>query len=231
MAGRHPTFPRLDFSSFFKSGEQQAIITLKPAGQSNRERLPLAGQLGLTASAVCVPVQIHSNIIRTARQPGEFAETDGLVTGDHHLVLSLQVADCIPLFIADIGAGLIGLIHIGWRGAATGIVANAVNIFVTNGGRPGDIQALIGPCIRQESFEVGPEVAGQFKPQFCRPGRRDRSYLDLPGVCADQLLDAGLPAAKIDDCGLDTYTDDQRFHSYRREGQAAGRQFAFFNWR
>ena len=85
---------------------------------------------------------------------------------------------------------------------------------------PARIAAAIGPCIRQASYEVGPEFAAQFSeasPAFARyftPGPGGKQHFDLPGFCADRLKDAGV--ARIEALPLDTYALPEALFSHRR---------------
>jgi copper oxidase (laccase) domain-containing protein len=89
------------------------------------------------------------------------------------------------------------------------------------GAEPGRISAVIGPCIRQESYEVGPDLRAELlagnpaDERFLAPGRReDRWQFDLPGYCAARL--AGLGLGAVAELGPDTLADPVRFFSYRR---------------
>ena len=58
---------------------------------------------------------------------GIYLGTDGIITNQRDLVLSIQVSDCIPIFISDVNSGVIGLIHAGWRGIAANIIENGTS--------------------------------------------------------------------------------------------------------
>ncbi|MFH1850731.1 MAG: polyphenol oxidase family protein [Candidatus Neomarinimicrobiota bacterium] len=221
----------LDFSRYFNipgliaGFSDQVVPVPDPDG-----RAQLASALALNPRQLCIPVQIHSSAVLAVTSPGIYEDVDGLVTRRPDLVLSLQVADCIPLYLADPHSRTIGLVHIGWRGAAAGIVERAIDALHQSGSAVENLVALTGPCIRQKNFEVGPEVAENFHPDLLKPGVGDRFWLDLPGAIKMQLAAGGLNSAKILDTGLDTYQYPEQFHSYRRDGTQAGRNFACFGW-
>jgi copper oxidase (laccase) domain-containing protein len=92
----------------------------------------------------------------------------------------------------------------------------------TLGARRERIAAAIGPVIRQEAYEVGPEFKATFLDQapgnaafFRIPPGRTRDHFDLPGYCRRQLQDAGI--LRIDDLEQCTYRNESLFFSYRRK--------------
>ncbi len=223
--------PILDVSSQLPFDDLLAVIFLRESPSKPAVTLEqIIEQLGLNRSQVCIPQQVHSAVVHAANRGGVYRSTDGLVTSDHHLILSLQVADCIPLFLVDPVNKVLGLIHAGWQGAAGGIVPKAIEVMLEAGGDPASISAVIGPSIRQENFEVGPEVAERFPRRFSHAGKGDRFQLDLPGFTSWQLERAGLSKNNVIDLGLDSFSDPQRFHSFRRDGDKAGRMRAFLGW-
>ena len=76
--------------------------------------------------------------------------------------LGILTADCAPVLLADAGAGVIGAVHAGWRGALDGVLEAAVEAMTAAGADPGRTAAAIGPCIAVASYEVGPEFAAPF---------------------------------------------------------------------
>jgi len=221
----------IDFTSLLDTtGLIAAISTRSKNHKTELDRVRLAGQYGLCAEQLCQPLQVHSARVKQARRAGVYPETDGLVSDNADLVLTLQVADCVPLFLVDPYRKIIGLIHVGWRGAARGIVKRAVEQMLLINSAADGIKALIGPCIRAADFEVGPEVEQLFPKQFTQPGSGDRLHFDLPAYVSVELRRFGLSSENIIDTGLSTYPNPDRFHSFRRDGQAAGRMFAILGW-
>ncbi len=207
-----------------------AISTRSKINASELDRIRLAAQFGLSSEQLCEPLQVHSAQVKQARRAGVYTDTDGLVTDDANLVLTLQVADCVPLFLFDISKKIIGLIHVGWRGASRGIVQQAIEQLAVIGTAPDRIRALLGPCIRSDDFEVGPDVAQLFPDQYTKTGSGDRLNFDLAAFVKTELQRLGLPFGNIIDSGLSTYPNPDRFHSFRRDGEAAGRMFAILGW-
>lgn len=221
----------LDLSSFFEVDSFQAGISLKnfPADKST-DRAELARRLNLDPSRLSRPVQTHSSHVQLCKNPGPFPGTDGLVSTTLDIVLSIQVADCIPIFMADPKTKTFGLVHGGWRGISAGIGSNAVNVFRTNGSSPDRLMVLLGPSIQSCCFEVGPEVAKLFPRTCITSGEGNRSFLDLQKAVKDQLTECGLKAANIINSGRCTKCESEVFHSFRREGKKAGRMVAVAGW-
>ncbi len=225
------SIPILDLAAHLSISDLTAVISLRETfGSPLLTREDFIHEMGLEADMVCIPEQVHSATVRQADRQGIFNSTDGLVTRRTDLFLSLQVADCIPLFLVDTKNRILGLIHAGWRGAAAGIIENSIKQMQSAGAVTSDLKALIGPSIRQESFEVGPEVAEQFSSQFRQAAKGDRWQLDLPGFAIHELQKHGVLAGNIIDMQLDSFMDSRQYHSYRRDGKTAGRMRALLGW-
>jgi len=159
-------------------------------------------------------------------------EADILVSDDPSVALAIQVADCVPLLMADRRSGAVAAVHAGWRGtvAAAGPAALAV-LRREFGTRPEDVLVAQGPSIGACCYEVGPELieafrAGGFGADVDRWFSRDEEgalRLDLWTANRDQLLAAGVRPDDIHQSGLCTASHPQWFASYRRDGAGTGR--------
>lgn len=141
------------------------------------------------------------------------------------VLLGVVVADCCPVVLCDRATGLIGIAHAGWRGAASGVVAQLVRAMTGAGAGTATLWAWLGVCAEPERYEVGPEVAEQFDSAHTGDGVGDRKLLDLRGALYDQLVACGLAPDAIERSRLGTI-GDPRFHSYRRDGAMSGRMVA-----
>jgi YfiH family protein len=116
--------------------------------------------------------QIHSDIVRVAKSAGadsssEAAKADALITDEAGLLLTVQVADCVPILLADKKRRAIAAIHSGWRGTLQRIAEKTLGrMQMEFGTRPRDVIAALGPGIGQCCFEVGPEVAAEYAAKF-----------------------------------------------------------------
>jgi purine-nucleoside/S-methyl-5'-thioadenosine phosphorylase / adenosine deaminase len=152
---------------------------------------------------------------------------DAMVTDRPCLALGIVTADCAPVLLADVAAGVIGAAHAGWRGAAAGILEATVAAMQALGAAAGRIRAAIGPSIRQQSYEVGPEVRDAVlrhdpgNDRYFTPGRRSgRWQFDLPGYCGGRLAAAGVTGVAAIEA--DTAAETARFFSHRRRTLAGG---------
>jgi len=144
-----------------------------------------------------------------------------MVTDRPGIALGILTADCTPVLFADAAAGVIGAAHAGWKGALGGVLEATVEAMVERGARQQQITAVVGPCIAQASYEVGPEFKDAF---VARAASNDRFFVpsskgnhhqfDLAGFVMDRLGDLDLGACH--DLALDTYADERSFFSYRR---------------
>jgi YfiH family protein len=186
----------------------------------NRRRMAQA--LGAEALVSCY--QIHSADVVIAEKPWtreEAPRADAIVCKTPKLAIGVSIADCGPVLFADREARVIGCAHSGWKGAFTGVLEATLDKMETLGAKRERVVAAIGPLIRQDSYEVGPEFVARFHEadhkniRFFAPSDREHhSLFDLPGYIAMRLKKAGV--GEIDDLCLDTYSDEERFFSYRR---------------
>ena len=154
-----------------------------------------------------------------------------MITAEKSVVFSIQVADCIPLFFVDSVNKITGLIHAGWRGVTKNIIENGVNKIYELGAEKESLHVLIGPSIRGCCYEVGPEVAEQFEEKYIRPGKGDRSFLDLHGTVENELISLGIPQKHITMMIECTHCRTEMYHSYRRDGEKSGRMIAMLGWK
>jgi polyphenol oxidase len=176
--------------------------------------------------------QTHSEIVRAAFAASEGIEGDGLVTDQPQELLGVRTADCLPLLLLDRQNRAVAAVHAGWRGTAAGIAALAVERMQQDfNTQPNRLEALIGPCIGAEHYEVGLEVAEQFPPEVILEIQgKPRPFLDLAAANKLQLQDAGVPGRAIHCASLCTYTREDWFYSYRRSADA-GRMLAVIGLR
>jgi YfiH family protein len=171
---------------------------------------------------LCTLKQMHSDIVRAAFAATADAEGDGLVTDQPKELLGVRTADCLPLLLLDRQNRAVAAVHAGWRGAAAGIASLAIDRMADDfGTKPNQIEALIGPCISSDHYEVGLEVAEQFPPDvILEIQNKPRPFLDLVAANRMQLQDAGVPGRAIHVASLCTYTREDWFYSYRRSADA-----------
>ena len=188
----------------------------------NRRRV--AAHLGVVPEHLLSCDQIHSPDVVTVTapwNPEDRPRADALVTAERDLALGILTADCVPLLFVDAENGVIGAAHAGWRGAIGGVIENTLEAMENLGANRAKIHAALGPCIWQNSYEVGPEFPAPFLAEsddnklFFRPAfRADHYRFDLPAYVTAKLKRLGV--SSIAPSPADTFTDEERFFSYRR---------------
>jgi YfiH family protein len=183
------------------------------------------------------PQQVHGRgVTQAARCTGARApEADAVVSALAGVPVGVVTADCVPLLVATRSGAVVAAIHAGWRGLAQGVVAAAIEALRAEAGASARLVAAIGPHIGACCYEVDEPVLAALARPFgagldaaLRPARPGHAWLDLGGLARRALLDAGLEADAVGDLPRAcTRCDPARFHSYRREGAAAGRLHHF----
>ena len=196
--------------------------------EDDREAIRINRGLAVEAVApgarlVTVP-QVHSPTALAVAQPfpdDARPHADAMVTDRPGLALGILTADCTPVLFADIGAGVIGAAHSGWKGAIGGVLEATVSAMETLGAERTRIAAAIGPTIARKSYEVDDAFLRRFAeadPEnerfFSGGGRTGHHQFDLEAYVVSRLAASGL--RQIEALGLDTYSDPDRFFSYRR---------------
>ena len=193
----------------------------------------------LPGAALATVYQVHSAAAVTVVRPWPHPDrprADAMATDRPGVLLGVVTADCAPVLLADVAAGVVGAAHAGWRGAHGGVLEAVVGEMVALGAARERIVAAIGPAIAQASYEVDAPFRAHFSAAdepFFAPGRDGHWRFDLEGYAAARLARAGIGAA--DRLGFDTYAEADRFFSYRRathRGEPAyGRQISLIGLR
>lgn len=146
-------------------------------------------------------------------------ETDALITDTPGAILSVTVADCLPIYIYDPVHHAIGLVHAGWKGVHADIVGKTIARMVSEfGSNPPDIQAYIGPHLQACHFEVKDDVA-QFFSNYPDAiiSNEGRLHIDLSKIVVKQLAAAGVIIKDIETSEECTHDDAAKYFSYRRD--------------
>jgi YfiH family protein len=189
-----------------------------------------AGEVGVPDVPIVRATQVHGRRvveIETRPAPGEVrdaGECDALVTRLSGIALVVQTADCVPVLLAAPGAS--GAVHAGWRGAAANVVGAAAETLLELTPDPLAVRAWLGPAIGACCYEVGADVAARFAGDFVRASGGGRHLLDLPAVVRSQLVAAGVPPESIVADTACTRCGGERYASYRRDRERAGRMIA-----
>jgi YfiH family protein len=227
---RHAFFTR-------QGGVSAGVYTSLNGGIGSRDsadrvadnRTRMAAALGVGPDRLLTAYQVHSPDVVTVEAPWT-SETrpraDAIVTRTRALAVGVTTADCGPILFADQQAGVIGAAHAGWRGALAGIVEATVDAMERLGADRTQIRAALGPMIRQNNYEVGVDLIARFRAEdsasdpFFRPAAREgHALFDLAGYIASRLRRADI--RHVEDLGVCTYADAERFFSFRRSTHRA----------
>ncbi len=183
----------------------------------------LAGEAILPGSTLVTVHQVHSAEVVTvdhAIAVDARPHADAMVTRQSGLLLGILTADCVPVLFLDAEAGVIGAAHAGWKGAISGVTDNTIAAMEVLGANRDRIACAIGPCIAQKSYEVDSEFYRQFvdrdiaNERFFADGKAQHYQFDIEGYVAARLAAAGI--GRVQCLGEDTYSQSDRFYSYRR---------------
>lgn len=222
---RHAFFTRAGgVSSGLYASLNGGVGSQDDAGKVVENRARMAAALGVEPRRLLTAYQSHSPNVVVAEAPWTTEnrpQADAIVTRMRALAIGVTTADCGPVLFADPRAGVIAAAHAGWRGALTGVIEATIAAMERLGAAPGQIRAAIGPMIRQRNYEVGPDLVARFRAEdpassrFFAPAKRDgHAMFDLAGYIAVRLKRAGI--TEVEDVGLCTYAEPERFFSYRR---------------
>lgn len=222
-----------DVAPHFFTGKTAPVVA---ADGGATDWAALGARIGVRPDRVWRFHQVHGDcverLIVTDVLPSPAPRADAGVTLRSDVAISVRVADCVPILLADQDGRGVAAVHAGWRGAAAGIVERAVEALSQATGAAADrIIAAIGPSIGPCCYEVGEDVRAAFlaadiegAQHFLPHGGKWR--LDLWQAVARRLETAGVERRHVHVAGLCTATHLDWFFSYRKQGSKAGRMLA-----
>jgi polyphenol oxidase len=160
--------------------------------------------------------QVHGARVIDADATGTLVQADAAVARKAGTVCVVKIADCMPVLFA--GDAVIGAAHAGWRGLAGGVLEATIDAMRVPAA---SLSAWLGPAIGPRVYEVGDEVRAAFAGHDCTfaPSRPGHWLLDLYAVARRKLSAKGVQ--QIYGGGFCTYSESQRFFSYRRDKTVA----------
>ena len=174
--------------------------------------------------------QTHSNRIIYVDSAGYMGEFDGLITNRRHVILSIRVADCVPIFFYAPDSEAIALIHAGWKGTVEGIAERTVRELVNRfGSKSESIEVFMGPSIRSCCYRIQKDVAKLFSDKYIKRDKKDGYYLDLQKSNRFQLKSCSVRDINIKIDNRCTFCSSEGFFSFRRDGHQAGRMLCLMS--
>lgn len=177
-----------------------------------------------------IPQQTHSLNVGVVERPFQsFSNTDALITFLKEVPIGVVTADCVPILLHSPDACGVAAVHAGWKGSIGGILDNVLDEMEGHGADLSKLTVIFGPSISKEVYEVDRELGERFVEagfgEYVKwpEGMDGKPHVDLQGVNMERLLRRGVLRENIqlsDDC---TYRSES-LHSYRRDGDKAGRQ-------
>jgi YfiH family protein len=184
--------------------------------------------------------QVHGTDILVLDEPNPdlshflSVECDAVITNQTGIMIGILVADCYPVLLFDSAMQAIAVVHVGWRGAAAGILGKTVQALQAGFGcRPERLLAAVGPGIGAHRYEVDRPVRDAFRKgtghweEIAEEIDLGKWRLDLKKSCLLQLQDVGVDPANIEAAAEDTCCHRELFFSYRRDHGKTGRQMGF----
>lgn len=190
------------------------------------DQVALAKELGFDVGRLYQATQVHGNVVVEAggsREALEAQNADAVTSNVPGEAVAVRVADCIPILVGDRTTRRVTAIHAGWQG----IVAGVIDAAIPRAGS--DLVCALGPSIGPCCFEVGHDVAEKIcdaAGEDVRVRKTDeKAWIDLRRAARLQLRRNHVQDADMEDvrgCSI----CEQRFHSYRRDGDTSGRMIA-----
>ncbi|PFA68969.1 laccase [Bacillus sp. AFS015802] len=164
-------------------------------------------------------------------------DTDGFMTAERNILLTMCYADCVPLYFLDRASGTIGLAHAGWKGTVLEIGPKMVGAFIGKGSSLSSLEVVIGPSICKDCYVVDDYVIDKVKKTLEDENnlpynlKEEGQYnLDLKVLNKQLLLQSGLHSDQIHTSSFCS-SCHENFFSYRRDGGKTGRIMSFIGWK
>ena len=209
--------------------------TLRFTSDADSDYAQLGRVFGVAGADVNRVKQVHGRVVVWVRPEGAVppgTEADALISTAPGRVISVRVADCVPLLIADRRHRVVAAVHAGWSGTCAAIAEATIEAIAAEGVAPADLVVAMGPSIGPCCYQVDSRVRNAFlamtpdAAQWMTDDGIERWKLDLWQANVDQLIRAGVPADAIHVSRLCTADTLGRCFSHRVEGAGTGRMVA-----
>jgi len=196
-----------------------------------KNRKQLFKMLKIDNKKLAIPKQIHSASVKKVTEPGIYPDTDALFTNSQDVLLSVQTADCLPLFVYEPDQKVIAVIHAGWQVTLKGIVTRTLEVLINEYSiQVSNLKIAVGPGIQSSCFEVREDVYSKFPAEFLSKHEdSEKRYLDLQSFVKNQFVSRGVLEKNIYIDSTCTHCDDDRYYSYRRDKNHSGRMMGIIS--
>lgn len=227
--GGHSPYPEKALNMALYIGDEDKNV--------HRNQNIIANATGFKREQWISPIQTHGNTVLEVGNPHSgtnieelgqsLNDVDALYTYDDNVLLTMNYADCIPVYVYSTTSDFIGLAHAGWRGTSGNITRGLIDSYT---GDVQDLRVLIGPGINMEAYEVDAKVIKTLEnsglTSECFKETATGFLLNLKMINKNQALEAGIHGDNIFVTELGT-EDTSQFFSFRVEGGTTGRAMAF----
>jgi YfiH family protein len=195
--------------------------------------------VGIHDGRIVTMKQVHGADIVEVKDKNlkEAGPADGLVTQENEILPAVLTADCVPILFVAPRHKVVAAVHAGWRGTLAGIAAKTTQLLEEKYHvPPTGVEVALGPSIGGCCYEVKEDVMGPLREKWGKLAQESvtkknaKTLLDLRRLNSGVLEQAGIPTGQIFSIGPCTSCAAQEFFSYRREGEATGRQMSFIGW-
>ena len=178
----------------------------------------LAAAVGVPGHRLVSMAPVHGNDVGEVGSPQTepVPEVDALVTRVPGIALLTVAADCVPVMMGDSDAGVVAVVHAGWRGIRSDVVGTALTSMLELGAEPSRIRAVVGPAVCGLCYDVPRERYDEVvavAPAAAAVAREGRWGLDLRAAAVDRLRRAGVAVSLHGGCTL----EHSELYSYRRD--------------
>jgi len=180
-------------------------------------------KIGKNSKSIFLLHQVHSNNLIFIDKNFKFnkkkIKADAIITNQKNIPIGVLTADCVPVLLYEKKKNIIAAIHVGWKGAFKEIIKKVISFMLKKGCKKNYITAVIGPCIKQRSYNVKED----FKKKFIKKDKKNKVffilekgiiYFDLPGYVKSQFKSNKI--TNIDTINIDTFDKKNNFFSARR---------------
>lgn len=171
--------------------------------------------------------QVHGDGVLLCAEPRRsvecLGEGDAIITTAMATAPLIRTADCMPILLYAENTSLVAAVHAGWRGLQRQILTRVLERVQAMGVPLKDLRFIVGPFIRENSYEVGVDVAEKFAPEFSRARADGKFMLDLKKILQAEFTQAQIEAGQVLWFDDDTLTTPTWFSARRND---KGRNFS-----